>query len=138
MRGPKSQLAPLELVGLNVLGAGQALFGLSGRWLSQAGGLTASGLTPGGLGADGLGPGGLVPGGLGAMDGPGTEDGPESLTGEVRLIVRRREARLLGSLLRRHLARLPQPPPWMRQLQQSFAQIDEFLRWELEPPPEGR
>jgi len=57
-------------------------------------------------------------------------DPPEGPSGEVRMIVRRREARLLAALLRRHLARLPQPPGWMPKLLVSLEQIDEFLRWD--------
>jgi hypothetical protein len=51
-------------------------------------------------------------------------------SGEARLVVGRREARLLAALLRRHLARLPEPPRWMPHLLVSLEQIDEFLRWE--------
>jgi hypothetical protein len=51
-------------------------------------------------------------------------------SGEVRMVVRRPEARLLAALLRRHLARLPQPPGWMRDLNRALEEIDVFLRWE--------
>jgi hypothetical protein len=87
---------PVELAGLNLVGAGQALLSLSLRWMGRA----------------------------------GRGDPPEEIAGEVRLLVRRREARLLAALLRRHLARLPEPPAWMRDLLVSFEQIDEFLRWD--------
>lgn len=58
---------------------------------------------------------------------------PEPPLGEVRMVVRRREARLLSALLRRHLARLPEPPGWMPELLASLEQIDEFLRWDDVP-----
>jgi hypothetical protein len=64
-----------------------------------------------GAGAERLGPGDPVP------------------VGEVRLRLRRRDARLLASLLRRHLARLPEPPGWMGEMLLSLVEIDEFLRW---------
>ena len=57
-------------------------------------------------------------------------DPPDPPLGEVRMIVRRREARLLSALLRRHVARLPEPPGWMPELLVSLEQIDEFLRWD--------
>ncbi len=57
---------------------------------------------------------------------------PEPAFGEARLILRRREARLLNALLKRHLGRLPQPPSWMPELQKGLQQVDEFLRWEAE------
>jgi len=64
-------------------------------------------------------------------------DPPEFAGGEVRMLVRRREARLLAALLRRHLVRLPQPPAWMPHLLTSLEQIDEFLRWDdVGPLPE--
>jgi hypothetical protein len=98
--GPPARLG-LDLAGLNLIGAAHALFSLSSRWLEQAGR----------LGND-----------------------PESTfavpSGEVRLRVRRREARLVASLLRRHLARLPQPPGWMREFLVSLEEIDHFLRWD--------
>ena len=50
--------------------------------------------------------------------------------GEMRLVVRRREARLLAALLRRHLARLPEAPPWMGELLRGIEEMDEFLRWQ--------
>lgn len=90
---------PLEGAGLNIVGASQALLGLSMRWLVLSGKE-------------------VVPG------------EPVPTVGEVRLVVRRKEARLLGSLLRRHLRRLPQPPGWMRELSRSFREMDEVLRWE--------
>jgi hypothetical protein len=65
-----------------------------------------------------------------ASAGRGTEPGPLEQLGEVRMVIRRREARLLASLLRRHLQRLPEPPSWMPDLLLSLEQIDEFLRWE--------
>ncbi len=60
-------------------------------------------------------------------------DAPEPPLAEVRMVVRRREARLLSALLRRHLARLPEPPGWMPELLVSLEQIDEFLRWDDVP-----
>lgn len=92
---------PLETAGLNLVGAGQALLGLSFRWMTLAGG---------GHGPEGLGP-----------------------TGEVRLLVRRREARLLAALLRRHLGRLPQPARWMADFLKALEEVDLVLRWEEEP-----
>lgn len=89
---------PLELAGLSILGAGQALLSLSTRWMG------AAGRDPE--------PGGDVP------------------AGEVRMLVRRREARLMAALLRRHLDRLPQPPRWMPELLEALQQIDVFLRWD--------
>ena len=91
----------LDLAGLNLVGAAHALFSLSTRWLQQAGRID--------------------------RDGEATLDVP---TGEVRLRVRRREARLVASLLRRHLGRLPQPPGWMREFLSSMEEIDHFLRWD--------
>jgi len=91
---------PVDLAGLNLVGAGQALLSLSMRWMSWAG-------RP----ADPL----------------------EEPLGEVRMALRRREARLLAALLRRHLGRLPQPPAWMPELLASLEQIDEFLRWDDVP-----
>lgn len=61
-------------------------------------------------------------------------DPPDPPAGEVRMVVRRREARLLSALLRRHLARLPEPPAWMPGLLVSLEQIEEFLRWDDVPP----
>lgn len=55
---------------------------------------------------------------------------PAFPSGEARLLLGRREARLLAALLRRHLARLPEPPPWMPSLLVSLEQMDEFLRWD--------
>ncbi len=57
-------------------------------------------------------------------------DPPDPPLGEVRMVVRRREARLLSALLRRHVARLPEPPAWMPELLVSLEQIEEFLRWD--------
>jgi hypothetical protein len=57
-------------------------------------------------------------------------DPPGPPSAELRLAVRRREARLLSALLRRHLARLPEPPGWMPELLASLEQIEEFLRWD--------
>jgi hypothetical protein len=90
----------LAVAGLNLVGAGHALLGLSMHWLIAAGGVHAS------------------------------PEPPPLPLGEVRLVVRRREARLLGSLLRRHLRRLPEAPPWMADLSRSFLEIEEVLRWE--------
>jgi hypothetical protein len=90
--------APLDLAGLNLIGAGQALLSLSVRWLGTAG-----------------------------RD-PDLEGDPAR--GEVRMVVRRREARLMAALLRRHLDRLPQPPAWMPELLDALQQIDVFLRWD--------
>jgi len=59
-------------------------------------------------------------------------DEPPPPLGEMRMVVRRREARLLGSLLRRHLGRLPQPPPWMKELLHAIEEMDEFLRWQAD------
>jgi hypothetical protein len=89
---------PLDLAGLNLIGAGQALLSLSVRWMGTA----------------------------------GREPEPEAdpAVGEVRMVVRRREARLLAALLRRHLDRLPQPPGWMPELLGALQQIDVFLRWD--------
>jgi hypothetical protein len=93
---------PVELAGLNLVGAGQALLSLSLRWMMGAG--------------------------------RGAEPAEEPL-GEVRMVVRRREARLLAALLRRHLGRLPEPPGWMPELLTSLEQIDELLRWDDVGPP---
>ena len=90
--------ATLEVAGLSLAGAGQALLALSMRWMDSADRSKA---------AD-----------------------PVLPVGEVRIVLRRREARLLGVLLRRHLKRLQHAPPWMRELHISLVQIDEFLRWE--------
>jgi len=90
---------PLEAAELSLVGASQALFHLSLRWLRRAG-------------AD-----------VAPCD-------SARMSAEVRLLLERREARLLEALLRRHLARLPEPPAWMPELLRSLAEIDEFLRWE--------
>ena len=58
-----------------------------------------------------------------------TEPDPLRPPGEIRMVVRRREARLIATLLRRHLDRLPQPASWMPELLEAMDQIDEFLRW---------
>lgn len=92
---------PLDLAGLDLIGAGQALLGLSVRWMA----------TP--------------------RQEPEAEGGEGvPVGGEVRLVVRRREARLMAALLRRHLDRLPQPPAWMPELLGALQQIDVFLRWD--------
>jgi len=57
--------------------------------------------------------------------------------GEVRLMVSRREGRLLSALLRRHLRRLPQPPAWMPALLESLEDIDFFLQWGESAVPGG-
>lgn len=98
--GSGGRRAALAAAGLNLVGAGHALLGLSMQWLLVAGREAVPGSPP-----------------------------PPPL-GEVRLVVRRREARLLGSLLRRHLRRLPEAPPWMADLSRSFDEIEEVLRWE--------
>lgn len=90
---------PLELAGMNLFGAAQALLTLSLRWASRA------------------------------PEPPDEEEVPS--VGEVRLRVRRREGRLLAALLRRHLARLTEPPPWMGELLAALEEIDDFLRWEV-------
>jgi len=95
--GPPPRRTALDLAGLALVGAGQALLALSMRWLASA----------------------------------GREVDPAlPLAGEVRMVLQRREARLLASLLNRHLERLPQPPPWMPELLVSLRQIEEFFRWE--------
>jgi len=101
---------PLDVAGVHVAGASQALLALSLRWMEAAGGTVAP----------------LAD----AEDGCPAPVGPECSMGEVRLVLARREARLLGALLRRHLRRLAEPPPWMAELHRSLEQIDEFLRWE--------
>ncbi|MHC4222884.1 MAG: hypothetical protein ACYSUN_02750 [Planctomycetota bacterium] len=88
----------LDVAGLSLAGAGQALLTLSMRWMRRAG-------RP-------------------------SEPDPLGPPGEVRMVVRRREARLIATLLRRHLDRLPQPPGWMPELLEAMEQVDEFLRWE--------
>lgn len=94
----KGRRAALEVAGLSLAGAGQALLMLSLRWMDRAG----RSLAP----------------------------EPALASGEVRMVLRRREARLLAALLRRHLDRLPEAPGWMGELLASLEQIDEFLRWE--------
>lgn len=89
---------PLEVAGLNLVGAAQAMMSLSGRWLCRAG-------------RDSMPP-------------------CEFPVGEMRLVVRRREARLLAALLTRHLNRLPEPPGWMGELREALEQVDQFLRWD--------
>jgi hypothetical protein len=106
LENPRSAGArmPVEMAGLSLVGAGQALLSLSVRWMTRAG---------------------------------RCPHGPDPPLGEIRLAVRRREARLLSALLRRHLSRLPEPPPWMPELLASLEQIDEFLRWDdVGPLPE--
>jgi len=94
---PPPQRTSLELGGLALIGAGQALFSLAMRWLTAA----------------------------------GREVDPHAApAGEVRLVLERREARLLAALLERHLDRLPQPPRWMPELLHELVQVDEFFRWE--------
>jgi len=93
---------PVEMAGLNLVGAGQALLALSYRWMVRAGKV-------------------------------GDEDGPARNPGEVRLLIHRREARLLSSLLRRHLARLPQPPAWMGEFLKALEEVEMVLRWEDDP-----
>jgi hypothetical protein len=94
----RGRRTPLDLAGLNLIGAGQALLSLSVRWMGTA----------------------------------GREPEPDAdpAAGEVRMVVRRREARLMAALLRRHLDRLPQPPAWMPELLGALQQIDVFLRWD--------
>jgi hypothetical protein len=94
----RGRRTPLDLAGLNLIGAGQALLSLSVRWMGTA----------------------------------GCDPEPESepAVGDVRMVVRRREARLMAALLRRHLDRLPQPPAWMPELLGALQQIDVFLRWD--------
>ena len=98
--------ATLEIAGLSLAGAGQALLLQSMRWMDRA--ERRSDRIP------------LPP------------------VGAVRMVLKRREARLLAALLRRHVARLGQPPAWMPQLVDSLVQIDEFLRWEDCPFGEAR
>jgi hypothetical protein len=100
----------LEAAGLNLVGASQALLALSVRWLGQSG-------------RD-------LPAGVAGRPGGEFEPGLVPPVGEVRVALRRREARLLASLLRRHVGRLPEPPEWMPELQRSLEQIDAFLQWE--------
>ena len=107
----KANMGPaleLERAGLCIAGCIQALMELSMRWFfeSRAGILSD---------ADGL----------DAPPSPG-----EMRLGEMRLVVRRREAKLLAALLRRHLNRLPEPPEWMGDLLRGIEEMDEFLRWQ--------
>ena len=93
----------LERAGLCVAGCSQALMELSMRWFFESrAGVFSEGDLP---------------------------EAPPSL-GEMRLVVRRREAKLLAALLRRHLNRLPEPPKWMRELLRGIEEMDEFLRWQ--------
>lgn len=92
---------PVERAGLCLVGASQALFKLSFEWLQQVGG-----------------------------EAPDSELGPGPVMGEMRLAVRRKEARLMAALLRRHLGRLPEPPEWMSDLMRALDEMDEFLRWQ--------
>jgi len=57
------------------------------------------------------------------------EQAPLPPCGEVRMLFKPKEARLLASLLRRHLDRLPEPPDWMPELLRALIQMEEFLRW---------
>ncbi|MHC4957961.1 MAG: hypothetical protein ACYTGN_06255 [Planctomycetota bacterium] len=98
--GQAGRETTVERAGMSLAGASQALLGLSLAWMERAGLAKAP-------------------------------DPREMLaSGEVRMVVRRPEARLLAALLRRHLARLPQPPGWMRDLNRALEEIDVFLRWE--------
>jgi len=103
-RGRAGEKLPLEMAGLAVVGAAHALFSLSARWL-------ASSHEP---------------------SGPPDDEMPDlgPPLAEMRTVLRRREARLLSALLRRHRKRLEQAPAWMNDLQVSLDEIDEFLRWE--------
>ncbi len=94
---------PLEMAGLAVVGAAHALFSLSARWLSSSHEPDSPDLVP-------------------------PDSGPP--LAEMRTVLRRREARLLSALLRRHRKRLEHAPAWMSDLQVSLDEIDEFLRWE--------
>ncbi len=98
-RGEEARRVPMDLAGLAVVGAAQALFSLSAKWLTMSAREIDTHPIP-------------------------------PVAGEVRVLLRRREARLVAALLRRHIARLEQPPPWMAELRQTMVQIDEFLRWE--------
>jgi len=103
----------VERGGLCIAGASQALMDLSLRWFLEAQTESRRAMR--------------LDGGLdGCMDGP-----PPSL-GEMRMVVRQREAKLLGSLLRRHVGRLPQPPAWMSELLRAIDEMDEFLRWQAD------
>ncbi len=105
--GEEERRVPLDLAGLAVVGAAQALFSLSARWLTMSAREIDTHPVP-------------------------------PVAGEVRVLLRRREARLVAALLRRHIARLGQPPSWMVELRQTMVQIDEFLRWEeAQLSPEG-
>ena len=109
--GAQNPLA-VERAGLCIVGCSQALMDLSMRWFLEA--------QPGERGPVGGGtPDGRAPDGLASL-------------GEMRMVVRRREARLIGSLLRRHLGRLPQPPTWMAELLGAIEEMDEFLRWQAD------
>lgn len=104
----------LERAGLCLVGASQALMDLSLRWLAESG--RAAGQDAAG------------PGGGGGPVAAGLDETPPMA--EMRMCLRRREARLLASLLRRHLGRLPQPPDWMRSLLNALDEMDEYLRWQ--------
>ena len=98
VRRPDSDIRiSVERAGLCLVGASQALFGLSFDWLRTS-----------------------------------TQEPhePPRPLGEMRLTLRRREARLIGALLRRHVGRLPEPPEWMRDLLRALDEMDEFLRWQ--------
>ena len=100
LEDPDRRRVPLERTSLRVVGAGQALISLSLRWMLRAGRDVAS-----------------------------SDQVPPPL-GEVRLLVRRKEGRLLAALLGRHLKRLPQPPDWMPELHRTLEEIDAYLKWE--------
>lgn len=118
----------LEVAGLNLVGASQALLGLSVRWLSQSGRVSADPDSPWPAPDAGLDPASNAGSGVGS--GRELGSGLVPPVGEVRVALRRREARLLASLLRRHVDRLPEPPAWMPELQHSLEQIDAYLQWE--------
>ena len=109
VRPPRGADKPLsiERAGLCIAGASQALMDLSLRWF------LASQVEER------------------REDPPSPLDPPGHL-GEMRMVVRRREARLLGSLLRRHVGRLPQPPKWMEELLRAIDEMDDFLRWQAD------
>jgi hypothetical protein len=65
------------------------------------------------------------------MESGGPDTGlPGPPEGEVTVALRLRETRLLESLLRRHLRRLPQAPPWMPELAAALREMAVLLRWE--------
>ena len=87
--------------GLHLMGAANALCELSATWMDRVGAPAAE---PPSL-------------------------GPMLALGGVHFILRRRDARLLTSLLKRHLARLPQPPAWMTDLHRSLEEVQVLLQW---------